>query len=97
MVLCGVVGLLAWASPAAESPFGISPRVEQGNGAPVLRVAFAIPTNHVLYAEKLAFKFGTSETPVAFTLPAPVVIQDKFSKKEKPVFKQSFEATFALD
>jgi thiol:disulfide interchange protein len=81
----------------AESPFGIAPRVEQGNGTPILHVAFAIPTNHVLYAEKLAFKFGDNETPVAFMLPEPVVIQDKFSKKEKPVFRQSFEATFALD
>ena len=34
---------------------------------------------------------------VTFTLPEPVVIHDKFSKKEKPVFKQSFEASYALD
>lgn len=97
MVLSGVVGLLAWTSHAAESPFGITPRVEQGNGLRMLRVAVAIPTNHVLYAEKLAFKFGDSEKPAKFALPEPVVIHDKFSKKEKPVFKQSFEATFVLD
>lgn len=97
LVLSGAIGLLAWASHAADSPFGIVPRVESGNSARTLHVAFAIPTNHVLYAEKLAFKFGVNEAPVAFTLPEPVIIQDKFSKKEKPVFKQSFEATFALD
>jgi thiol:disulfide interchange protein len=96
IVLTGLVGLFAWGAHA-ESPFGIAPRVESQDGARTLRVAFAIPTNHVLYAEKLTFKFGASETPVAFTLPESVVIQDKFSKKAKPVFKQSFEATFALD
>lgn len=95
-VLSGVVGLLAWSS-RAESPFGVEPRVEQGDGVRTLRVLFTIPTNHVLYAEKIAFKFGASETPVAFTLPAPTVIQDKFSKKDKPVFPQSFEAAYVLD
>jgi len=95
-VLSGMVGLFAL-NARAQSPFEVTPRVEDKDGARVLRVAFAIPTNHVLYAEKIAFKFGESETPVAFTLPAPVVIQDKFSKKEKPVFKQSFDAVYALD
>ena len=95
-VLSGVVGLFALTA-SAESPFEITPRVESKDGARVLRVAFAIPTNHMLYAEKITFKLGESETPVVFTLPEPVVIQDKFSKKEKPVFKQSFEAVYALD
>lgn len=95
-VLSGAVGLLAlhaW----AESPFEVTPRVEQKEGARLLRVAFSIPTNHVLYAEKLSFKFGENETPVAFTLPEPVVIQDKFSKHEKKVFSQSFEALGVWD
>lgn len=94
--LFGVASLQAWCGHA-ESPFEVTPRVEQAGGVPTLRVAFAIPPNHVLYAEKIAFKFGTNETPVAFTLPAPVVIQDKFSKKDKPVFKQSFEAVYGWD
>ena len=96
LVLSGVFGLVVL-NGNAQSPFGVTPRVEQGNGARTLRVAFSIPTNHVLYAEKLAFRFGTNETPVAFTLPAPVVIHDKFSKKEKPVFQLSFEAAYPLD
>lgn len=96
IVLSGVVGLFAL-NTRAESPFEITPRVELQDSARMLRVAFAIPTNHMLYAEKIAFKFGKSETPVTFTLPEPVVIQDKFSKKEKPVFKQSFEAVYALE
>lgn len=96
IVLSGAVGLFAL-SARTESPFEISPRVESQDGVRTLRVAFAIPTNHMLYAEKIAFKFGESATPVAFNLPEPVVIQDKFSKKEKPVFKQPFEAVYALD
>lgn len=96
LVLFGVVGLLTW-NCRAESPFGLTPRVAQEDGKRTLRVAFSIPTNHVLYAEKIAFRFGTNEAPVAFVLPEPVVIQDKFSKKDKPVFKQSFEAAYVLD
>jgi len=94
--MSGVVGLLPFCT-RAESPFEVTPRVEQKDGARQLRVAFTIPTNHVLYAEKLSFKFGESETPVVFTLPEPKVIQDKFSKKEKKVYPQSFEALWALD
>ena len=95
-VLSGVVGLFVLTA-RAESPFEITPRVELEDGGRILRVGFEIPTNHMLYAEKIAFKFGESETPVTFTLPEPVVIHDKFSKKEKQVFKQSFEAVYALD
>jgi hypothetical protein len=57
IVLSGVVGLFAL-NTRAESPFEITPRVESQDGARMLRVAFAIPTNHMLYAEKIAFKFG---------------------------------------
>jgi thiol:disulfide interchange protein DsbD len=96
LVLSGVVGLFAL-NARAESPFEITPRVELKDGARVLCVGFAIPTNHMLYAEKIAFKFGVNEMPVTFNLPEPVVIQDKFSKKEKPVFRQSFEAVYELD
>lgn len=95
-ILSGVVGLFALRAHA-ESPFEVAPRLEEKDGVRVLHVAFGIPTNHVLYAEKIAFKFGETETPVAFTLPQPVVIQDKFSKKDKPVFQQSFEAVYLLD
>ena len=81
----------------AQSPFEVTPRIEVKDGAREIRVAFGIPKNHVLYAEKLAFKFGESETLATFSLPEPVVINDKFSKKEKKVFPKSFEATFPLD
>jgi thioredoxin:protein disulfide reductase len=83
---------LAW----AESPFTVTPRVEKQGGQGVLHVAFGIPTNHVLYAEKLAFRFADSETPVAVQLPEASTIQDKFSGHEKKVYAQPFEATYPL-
>lgn len=86
---------MGWAT-LAQSPFAVTPRMEQKDGTPVLRVSFGIPTNHVLYAEKLAFKLGSDAAKTTFALPEPVVIHDKFSKKDKAVFTQSFEATYPL-
>jgi thiol:disulfide interchange protein DsbD len=80
----------------AESPFTVSPRLDVQNGARVLKVAFAVPTNHVLYAEKLAFRLADNEIPVAFQLPESKTIQDRFSGKEKQVFAESFEANYPL-
>ncbi len=89
--------LVMGAHPAgAESPFTVTPRLETQNGSRVLHVAFGVPTNHVLYADKLAFRLGDSQAPVAFQLPEAGTIQDKFSGKEKKVFAQSFEATYPL-
>ncbi len=80
----------------AESPFTVTPRVEKQDGPGVLHVAFGIPTNHVLYAEKIAFRLGESETPVVFQMPEAGTVQDKFSGQEKKVYAQSFEAIHLL-
>ncbi len=80
----------------AESPFTVTPRVEKQDGHGVLHVAFGIPTNHVLYAEKIAFRLGESETPVVFQMPEAGTVQDKFSGQEKKVYAQSFEAIHLL-
>jgi thioredoxin:protein disulfide reductase len=90
--------VLALCAPMAraESPFTVTPRVEVQNGARVLKVAFAVPTNHVLYADKLAFRLADNEAPVPFQLPESKTIKDRFSGKEKQVFAQSFEANYPL-
>lgn len=89
------VTLALWAPQGrAESPFTVTPRVEFQNGDRVLKVAFAVPTNHVLYAEKLAFRLADNETPVVFRLPESKTITDRFSGKEKQVFAESFEADY---
>ena len=80
----------------AESPFTVTPKLDVQNGLRVLKVAFAVPTNHVLYADKLAFRLADNETPVTFQLPAPKTITDKFTGHEKQVFNQSFEAKYLM-
>ena len=80
-------------------PFTVSPRVYQSNGVQTVAVAFGVPTNHILYAEKISFELTTSDSSNAapsFALPEPVVVKDKFSGKDKKVFRTSFEATGTL-
>ncbi len=93
--LYGILGLVGLAAQA-ESPFTVTPRVEVSAGSRVLHVGFNIPANHVLYADKLSFKLADSDSPVAFQLPEPVVVKDKFSGKDKREFTNSFEATYSL-
>ena len=95
LVLSGVIGLFV-VNARSQSPFEVTPRVVEKDGVRALHVAFVIPTNHVLYADKIALKFGAASESVAATLPQPVSVQDKFSGKEKLVFKQSFEAICPL-
>jgi thiol:disulfide interchange protein DsbD len=81
------------------SPFTVTPRVQGSNDVHIVTIAFAIPTNHILYADKLSFAWsngGAADTTASFTLPEPVVVTDKFSGKEKKVFRSSFEAAATL-
>ncbi len=78
------------------SPFTVTPRVQVSNEVSIVTVSFAIPTNHILYADKLSFAWstgGAADTTPSFALPEPVVVKDKFSGKEKQVFRSSFEST----
>ncbi len=95
LVLASLLVVGAWTA-RAQSPFSVTPRVETINGAAMLRVAFAIPANHILYADKLSFRLAGVESSAAFELPVPAFITDKFSGKPKNVFAQSFEASHPL-
>jgi len=77
------------------SPFDVTPSLTRSENASTLRLAFRIPTNSYLYADHLSFELG-GQPVTNLTLPAPVVIQDKFSGEEKRVFPRSFEATTPL-
>jgi thiol:disulfide interchange protein len=79
----------------AESPFTITPRLQPANGGAELLVSFAVPTNHVLYAEKLRLEIA-EQGDLRFTTPESYVIKDKFSGKEKKVFGETFTATCTL-
>jgi thiol:disulfide interchange protein len=85
-------GLMA----CGDEEFSILPVVQQGDAAALLRVAFGVPTNHFLYADKLALELSGDATSTPFTLPEPRIVVDKFSGKEKKVFSHSFEATRPL-
>jgi thioredoxin:protein disulfide reductase len=75
----------------AESPFGVAPTVTDHQ----LRIDFAVPAKHFLYADKLSAKLDGQL--VTLTLPATVEIEDKFSGEKKRVFQQSFVATCPLN
>jgi len=79
----------------AQSPFTITPRLQTDHGRGELLVTFTVPTNHVLYADKLRFEIA-EQGAVPFTTPEPYVIKDKFSGKEKKVFGDSFTAACTL-
>jgi thiol:disulfide interchange protein len=81
---------------SAQEAFSILPVLEQSTGTALLRVAFGLPTNHFLYADKLSLELSAEATPVPFTLPEPGIVEDKFSGKPKKVFGESFEATRLL-
>ncbi len=80
----------------AESPFVVTPRVERAGDVATVVVAFTVPTNHLLYSDKLHLDVAGSEAGRVFVLPEPSVIQDKFSGAEKKVFASSFEAKYSL-
>ncbi len=90
---------LARVNAHAEGPFTVRARVVQSNGVPSVSVAFDVPAEHILYADKLSFELaseGISNAAPSFAMPEPVVVKDKFSGKEKKVFRTSFEATGTL-
>jgi len=80
----------------AEGPFSVTPSLQTTEGARVIHVAFGVPTNHFLYVDRMSFEVEGESSPVEFNLPAPTVVQDKFSGQEKKVYAQSFVATYKL-
>ncbi len=96
LLVIGVCIGLSCTALRAESPFTVAPRLERAGDVVTLAVAFTVPTNHLLYADKLHLDVAGSETGKAFDLPEPAVIHDKFSGAEKKVFASSFEAKYPL-
>lgn len=76
------------------SPFNITPTVVEAGGVKTLSLAVTVPKQHHLYADELSFELGGQ--PVAFTLPTPEKVKDKFSSAEKPMFVTNFTATLPL-
>ena len=80
----------------AQSPFSATPSLQNQDGLTVVRVAFDVPAQHFLYVDKLVFEIEGEATPAAFNLPAPTIVQDKFSGHDKKVYAKPFEATYPL-
>lgn len=93
--------ILGGAANADEpGPFTVTPRMYRSNGVQTVAVSFGVPTNHILYSEKISFELTAScgsNGLCSFALPEPIVVKDKFSGKEKKVFRTSFEATGTLE
>ena len=77
-----------------SSPFVITPTVVKADGTTTLALTVTVPKHHHLYADELSFELGGKS--VAFSLPTPVAVKDKFSSREKPMFLADFKGTLQL-
>jgi thiol:disulfide interchange protein len=85
-----------WADDAdRRSPFGVTVSSNAPNGTPAVQVQFTVPSNCVLYAERLHFleADGTELTPTA--MPKPVTLIDPHTGHEKPMYDHDFTAALA--
>jgi thioredoxin:protein disulfide reductase len=92
--MAGLAG--GFAACHGQSPFGVSASLQRDGDFPSVHVAFTIPTNTFLYADRLSFEVSGEPAPTGFVLPEQQVIQDKFSGEQKHVFGRSFEASHRL-
>ncbi len=81
---------LSWAA-AVFAQFDVDVRLD----GDVIRLNAEVPDQHYLYADhlKVTDAIGTVQEPVE--LPEPAMITDPNTGKPKPVYGQSFEATYA--
>lgn len=92
LICCLVASCFAQAgeTDSTRSPFGITVSTNLSGGLPALKVDFSVPTDCVLYAERLHFlrEDGTELTPQR--LPTPVVKVDKATGHEKKLYDRNF-------
>jgi thiol:disulfide interchange protein len=79
-----------------HSPFGIAVRHATAAGGPVVRFAITVPTNCVLYSERLHFETEDGAALTPSQIPAPTIVIDKATGHEKKVFTSSFAAELKL-
>lgn len=80
-----------------ESPFKITPSLERQAERTVLKVQFAFPGGHYLYADKLHFQGGDGSSELIFDAPKPSVVTDKHSQSQKSVHLTPFVATRGIE
>ncbi len=85
--------LEAAADPSGiRSPFGVAVSTSAWNGAAALKIDFTIPTNCVLYAERLHFLSPDGEEIVPSQIPPPATLLDKVTGHEKKLYDRNFSA-----
>lgn len=73
-----------------RSPFGIVVSTNSNNDGPVLKVDFTVPSNCVLYAERLHFLSEAGMELVPRQIPASVIMVDKVTGHEKKLYDHNF-------
>ncbi len=87
---------LPLAAPAekSSSPFGVNVAVEESDGGPVIKLSFSVPAGHFLYADHLKVTAAGDMALNPVSVPAPSVIDDKFSGEKKKVYDRDFEMIY---
>ncbi len=95
----GLYLVTSLAVPAYQptSPFGVSASMEERGGAPVVRLEFEVPSEHVLYPDRLRFETGDGKTLTPLTIPEPVIHTNEATGQVKKVYDRSFAAEIKLD
>ncbi|MFM2295979.1 MAG: Thiol:disulfide interchange protein DsbD precursor, partial [Verrucomicrobiota bacterium] len=91
-LLLAVALLLPFTAQAERprSPFGVGADLRMSENIPVLRVQFTVPTDCVLYSERIHFETADGGELVPVKLPAPVVAVDKATGHEKKLYDRNF-------
>ena len=74
-----------------RSPFGIAVQMKKEANPQTLQIAFTVPPDCHIYQERLHFLDNSGNEVVPSLMPAPKMVFDKASKKEKPVYENDFQ------
>ncbi|OGV43109.1 MAG: hypothetical protein A2X46_11810 [Lentisphaerae bacterium GWF2_57_35] len=85
-----VLGWLGLCRGYAESPFGVTARLETIDGAAAIRVDFSIPPQHILYADETKIFAEEADALESIAFPEPVSKKDPFSDEYKKIYDKSF-------
>ena len=78
-----------------RSPFGVAVSTNLYQDAPVLNIAFTVPSDCVLYAERLHFQAEDGEDLRVKDIPAPRIMVDKATGHEKALYDRNFSVVVA--
>ena len=89
LLLCLAAPLVGFAE-SPRSPFGISASWQTNTIQRLVRVQFEVPSECVLYADRLRFESAAGEKLAPLHLPEPLMTVDKATGHEKKVYAQAF-------